>query len=311
MDDLSKDIEYENHIYIPYSIEKLDDMSYIVFYLENKKGKELSFLTNKNFPNPHVFKGCINWNETSTSYLFYELEVIEREFLKAEEEDLWKVTPYEILYTRMVTDLPIHTKCVDFFKAFPSLFFVEDNEVPIVTYIGVGVSELNEQILLQNKNEKKGILGKGYYFTTYENAEYDALYKENDDDLIRLENKLSMSDKDFQDTSVYIKDHYFYHHSYKLGKVPRCNESLNYFIYYYDQEVIYLKSKHPHACKIETETQVKLRKEDGCVMRYVLFLKKHFIGKSKGYDSYAYDSHYMIRHSDHFICLSYHSIKKK
>ena len=308
MDELSTHMEYEHRIYIPYSIEKLDDMSYIVFYLENRKGKELCFLTHKNFPKPQVFKGCINWNESS--YLFYELELIEREFLNAEEEDLWKVTPYEILYTRMVTDLPIQKQCVDFFKAFPGLFLVQENEVPIVAYIGVGVSDLNEQILLQNKNEKKGILGKGYYFTTYENAEYDALYKKDDyDNLLRLENKSHLKESHFQDTSVYIKDHHFYHHSYKLGKVPHCNESLHYFIYYYDEEVIYLKTTNPHGCKQETE--VKLRKEDGCVMRYVLFLKKHSIGKSKGYDSYAYDSHYMIRHSDHFICLSYHSIKKK
>jgi len=304
MDALSKDVEFKDHVYIPYSVEFLDVMSYLVFYLEHVD-QSLGFLKHKNFPSPHVFKGCINWNQVS--YLFYEVDIIEREFLITEKEDLWKVTPYELIYTRTVTDLAIHPECVEFFKSFPELFLVED-ETPIVSYIGIGDSELNEQILLQNKNEKKGILGKGYYFTTYENAEYDSLYKEDKDtNLIRIENKYHRTDKHFQDTSVYIKDHSFYHHSHKLGEVPHCNEDLDYVIYYYDKDVIYLKSTRLHGCKKE----VKLRKEDGCVMRYVLFLKKHSMGKKKGYDSCAYDSTYMIRNSDHFICLSYHSIKKK
>jgi len=306
MDGLSKDIDYKVHIYIPYSIEKLDNLPYIVFYLEKKNKSVLGFLKDKRLPHPHLFQGCINHNQVS--YLFYELEVIEREFLIAEEEELLKVTPYELLYTRTVADLPIHPECVDFFKTFPELFLVGESEVPIVGYLGIGESELNEQILLQNKNEKKGILGQGYYFTTYENAEYDALYKEETDDhLIRLENKYHLTDDDIEDSSVSIKGHSFYHQNHYLGDVPHCNEKLPYFIYYYDKEVIYLKSTRPHGCKKE----VKIRKENGYIMRYVLFLNKHYIGKSKGYDSYAYDSHYMIRNSDHFICLSYHSIKKK
>jgi hypothetical protein len=154
---------------------------------------------------------------------------------------------------------------------------VEDNEVPMVAYIGIGKSELNEQILLQNMNEKKGLLGQGYYFTNFENAEYDALYKEvTDDNLIRLENKKNLTDKDFMDTTIHIKDHTFYHYANKLGKVPYCNETLQYFIYYYDSDVIYLKSIKPNQCKKE----IKLREESGYVMRYVMFLKNHSIGKS-------------------------------
>jgi hypothetical protein len=133
------------------------------------------------------------------------------------------------------------------------------------------------------------------------------MYKEETDDfLLRLENH-RLTDKDIRDESVYIKDGKFFHHSTFLGKVPDCNETLPYIIYYYDKEVIYLKSTKPHGCKKE----VKLRKEPGFVMRYILFLNKHMIGKGKGFDSYAYDSQYMVRNSDHFICLSYHSIKKK
>lgn len=303
MDNLSNNIDYTDHIYIPYSIEKTNNLEYIVFYLE-KIDKELCFLRKKKLPNIHVFKGVINWN--NISYLFYEIVRIESEFLKAEEEDLWKVTPYELLYTRSVINISIHLECIHFFKNFPDLFLMEE-EVPIVAYIGIGESELNEQILLQNKNEKKGMLGKGYYFTTYENAEKDSLYTdEKKDNLIRLENKLKLNNKDFQDTTVYIKDHKFYHYNNYLGDVPLCNESLHYFIYYYDKEVVYLKSLKPHHCKKE----IKLRKENGFVLRYVIFLNNTFIGKGKGYDSYSYDSQYMIRNPDNFICLSYHSIKK-
>jgi len=306
MDALEKHIDYKDHVYIPYSVESLDDMSYIVFYLERNKGDELSFIQHKEFDTPYRFKGCINWNKTS--YLFYELDMVEREFLSADEEEMWKVTPYEILYTRSVAGLPIHKECVDFFKTYPSLFMVGTDEVPIVAYMGLGQSELSEQILLQNKNEKKGMFGRGYYFTTYENAEYDAIYKEETDDyLIRLENRNHLSDKQIYDTSVYIKNDKFYHDHQYLGEVPSCNDTIQYVIYYYDKDVIYLKSTKPNGCKKE----VKLRKEQGVVLRYILFLNKHSIGNGKGYDSYAYDSQYMIRHSDHFICLSYHSIKKK
>lgn len=305
MDALSKHIEHKTQVYIPYSIETIDTLSYRVFYLEKMKN-ELCFTRLKNFPRPHEFKGCINWSEVS--YLFYEVDPVEREFLIADDDSLWKATPYEILYTKHIANVPIHLECVSFFKTFPEFFFINEQEVPIVAYLGVGESELNEQILLQNKNEKKGVLGQGYYFTTYENAEYDAFYKEEDaDNLVRLENKTHIKDKDIHDTTVSIRDHKFYHRNRYLGDVPNCNESLEYSIYYYDKEVIYLKSSKLHGCKKE----VKLRNENGYVMRYVLFLKKHLVGKGKGYDSYAYDSQYMIRHSDHFICLSYHSIKKK
>jgi hypothetical protein len=47
-------------------------------------------------------------------------------------------------------------------------------------------------------------------------------------------------------------------------------------------------------------------------MRYVLFLGNHWVGtrNKKGYDSFAYDEEFMIKHIDHFICLSYHLVDK-
>jgi hypothetical protein len=194
------------------------------------------------------------------------------------------------------------------FKAIPSLCFLEDQEVPAVAYLGVGESEIKEQILLQSKNEKVGIFGKGYYFKNYENALYDAYYKEETDDyLIRLENTSHINDRVIQDDSVLIKGSSFYHGTHYLGEVPDCNRKVKYFIYYYDDEVIYLKSHKPHDCKKD----IQLRKESGYVMRYVLFLKKHSILKKMDADSYASDSIYMVKNADHFICLSYHFIKKK
>ena len=232
----------------------------------------------------------------------------------SEKDHLWKVTPYEILYTRKVCDVTIDSECIDLFKAYPELCFVKDHEVPAVAYLGIGVSEINEQMLLQTLNDKHGIFGQGYYFKDYDNALYDTYYKEETDDfLIRLENKSHLSDKDLKDSSVHIEKNAFYHHKHYLGDVPECKTGLKYFIYYYDDDVIYIKSVKPNECKKE----VSLRKEDGYVMRYVLFLKKHLNtntisnAKKGGADSYAYDSTYMIKNADDFICLSYHFIKKK
>jgi hypothetical protein len=305
MDGLSSKIEYEDHIYIPYRVETLYENPYLVYFLNH--GKSLQFLTKKTFSPDHLYRGAINWK--NCSYLFYEITNVEREFLSSEKEEIWKVTPYEILYTRQVTDVPIHQECVDFFKAFPQLCVVDKNsEVPVVSYLGVGVSEIKEQILLQ-KNEKLGIFGNGYYFTNYEDALYNAYYKEETDDyLIRLENKSHLSDKVIKNDSVHIKENSFYHGPHYLGEVPECKKNIKYFIYYYDDEVIYLRSFKPNDCKKE----IQLRNEPGYVMRYILFLKKHSMDKGKGdYDSYASDSLYMVKNSDHFICLSYHFIKKK
>jgi hypothetical protein len=304
MDTLTDHIEFKEQVYIPYTIEHLNRNSYIVYLLENLHG--LRFIGKKRLPREHIFKGAVNWNKRS--YLFYEVSNIENEFLSNNPEDLWKVTPYEILNTREVTDIPIHEECVEFFKKFPEFCMVEGNEVPVVLYLGIGVSEIKEQILLQNKNEKKGLLGQGFYFSTYDKSLKDAIYKEETDDyLIHLENP-GLTDQDIHNTGVYIENHKFYHQSHYLGDVPSCSETIKYSIYYYDKDVIYLKSLKPNKCKKE----ITKRKEDGYVMRYIVFLKKHCIGKKKMvFDSYAYDSLYMVKSSDNFICLSYHSIKKK
>jgi hypothetical protein len=272
--------------------------------MEHRNG--IMFIERKDkLPREHLYRGVLNWKKKS--YLFYEISIVDSEFLVTEKEDLIKVTPYEILYTRTVCEEAIHSDCTELFKAYPELCYMKEYEVPIVAYIGIGVSEINEQILLQTVNEKMGVFGQGYYFKDYDNAVYDAYYKEETDDyLIRLENK-GLSDKDIIDTSVRIEKNAFYHRKHFLGNVPHCDTGLKYFIYYYDEEVIYIKSLKPNSCKKE----VSLRKEDGYVMRYILFLKKHLNTKKSGGDSYAYDSTYMIKNADDFICLSYHFIKKK
>jgi len=308
MDILSADIEYEDRVHIPYSVENLNEKSFLVYYLEhkNKNKNGLSFLEGTKLPTEHLYRGALNWKQKS--YLFYEITNLDSEFLVTEKEDLWKVTPYEILYTRKVGEDAIHPECTELFKAHTPLCFLRDQEVPVVAYWGMGVSEINEQILLQTLNDKEGIFGHGYYFKDYENALYDAYYKDDSDDyLIRLDNKNHLSEKDIKDTTVRMEKNAFYHRKHYLGNVPQCDPSLKYFIYYYDDEVIYIKSTRPNHCKKE----ISLRTEDGYVMRYILFLKKHANTKRISADSYAGDSTYMVKNADDFICLSYHFIKKK
>ena len=308
MDGLSSTLDYEDRVYIPYRIEILDDTQYMVYYLEHVKDK-LQFLTNKTFVNSGKYQGALNFKERERTFLFYEMTHQEDEFVSSDQEYVWKVTPYEILYTREVSGVRIHSDCVELFKLVPTLSLIEEHEVPVVAYIGVGESDIKEQILLQTKNEKVGIFGKGYYFNNYENALYDAYYKEETDDyMVRLENTSHLNDRVIQNDQVQIKGTSFYHGTHYLGEVSECNRNVKYFIYYYDDEVIYLKSHKPHDCKKE----IQLRKESGYVMRYILFLKKHSIQKTgSNADSYAADSIYMVKNTDHFICLSYHFIKKK
>jgi hypothetical protein len=307
MDGLSSEIEYDDLVYIPYTLETLNKTPFLVYYLENKNDTEIGFVHRENkLPHEHIYMGVLNWK--NKSYLFYQIGNQDNEFLPTETGDLLKVTPYEMIYSRQVGESKIQIECTELFKAFPNLCFVKENEVPVVAYLGIGVSEINQQILLQTLNEKHGLFGKGYYFKDYEDALYDAYYKEDTDDfLIHLENKRRLTDKEIKDTSVRIEKNAFYHRTHFLGNVPRCNKDLKYFIYYYDDEVIYIKSLKPNGCKKE----LSLRKEDGYIMRYVLFLKKHSNTKKSGADSYAADSTYMIKNADDFICLSYHLIKKK
>jgi hypothetical protein len=276
----------------------VEDQAYRLYFLEKKHG--LHFIQSEtSLPPDSSYRGSLNYKEAS--FLFYEVQNVEIEFLSTEKDDLWRVTPYEILYTRTVTDIPIHHLCIDLFKYFPGLCFVDEHEVPVVAYLGLGASEIKEQILLQSKNDRKGLFGQGHYFYDYKRALQDARYKM-DDYLIRLDNP---GIQDFQDTVIDLREGRFYQGKHDLGDASGCLP-VTYTLYYYDEESIYLKSNKPHHCKIDQVT----RKEDGFVMRYLLFLKNHTFTKRKDYDSYAYDSTYMVRNADDFICLSYHSIKK-
>ena len=298
--DLGQHVEFTQRYYIPFSIEHIEDEAYLLYFLEKKHGlhflKDIAIL-----PPDSIYRGVLN--HQGASYLFYEVRNVEIEFLSTEKEDLWRVTPYEILYTRFVMDIPIHHGCTDFFKSFPRLCFVEEHEVPMVAYVGLGASEIKEQILLQSKNHRVGIFGEGHYFYDYTHALQGSIYKM-DDFLVRLSNP-GLSDQDIQDTTITIRDGRFYHATHDLGDATGCHDA-TYVLYYYDKESIYLKSNKSHHCSIDKT----IRTEDGYVMRYLLFLKKNSMKKRKGYDSYAHDLTYMVRSSDHFLCLSYHSIKK-
>jgi hypothetical protein len=237
----------------------------------------------------------------------------EGDFLPTQDDKLWKVVSFEILYSKRVLDIDIDKKIINFFKNYPNMLCIsKDNykiEVPVVGYVGIGKEELNEQIILQKTNNVDGIFKRGYYFFDYKNAIDDANYEiEHDEYLLKL-NNISVSDSLIDDLSINIRDDkFFINNNIYIGDVPKhCNQSATYKLYYYDNEVVYLKSNKPHNCILTK------KKRDGIVIRYVLFLNRHWIGPKsrKNYDSFSYNSTYMIKSSENFACISYHLIYKK
>ena len=83
MNDLSSVIEHEDHVYIPFRIETLSGMPYLVYYLEPFKQK-MQWITYPTHLEKRDFKGALNWK--SRSYLFYEMTQVEREFLSSDQE---------------------------------------------------------------------------------------------------------------------------------------------------------------------------------------------------------------------------------
>ena len=142
---------------------------------------------------------------------------------------------------------------------------------------------------------------------TEEDALNEANYERDTNDyLLKLKN-ISVTDSLIDDVEITIKDDKFFINNMFIGDVPKhCDQTAKYILYYYDKEVVYLKSDKPNHCEL-TNT-----KRDGIVIRYVMFLKRHWIGarSRKEYDSFAYNSIYMIKSSENFACISYHLYKK-
>jgi len=255
----------------------------------------------------HSYKGCIFFE--NENYVIYEYTETEGDFLPTDyDSKIWKVLSFEILYSKKILDIDIDKKLTHFFKQFPDLLCININdtkiEVPVIGYVGIGKEDLNEQIVLQNKNNIGGMFKRGYYFFDYKEASHYANYEiDHDEYLLKLKN-ISVTDS-LIDFTVTMKDDKFFINNIFIGDVPiHCNKNAKYTLYYYDKDVVYLKSNVPNKCASSKE------KRDGIVIRYVLFLNRHYIGpkSKKNYDSFSYNSIYMIKSTENFACISYHLI---
>jgi hypothetical protein len=258
----------------------------------------------------YVYKGCIFFE--NENYILFEHSESEGDFLPmTDDKKFWKILPFEILYSKKVLDIDIDDKVVNFFKNYPKLLCITENnyklEVPVVGYVGIGKDDLNEQIIMQTKNNIDGIFKRGFYFLDYKDALNEANYERDTDDyLLKLKN-ISVSDSLLDEVDITIEDDKFFINNLFIGDVPKhCNQNAKYMLYYYDKDVVYLKSDMPNRCELTN------KQRDGIVIRYVLFLKRHWIGSRsrKHYDSFAYNSIYMVKSSENFACISYHLYKK-
>jgi len=251
---------------------------------------------NKHF-NDYTYKGTLFWNDEN--YIFYEIVDSVDLTPTYSSDSWWKVTPYELLYTQHVLTYPVDKYYSAFLKQNPNILFVIDGtikyETPIVGYLGVDESELNQQFLLNDINYKKG-----YYFGTLEQAYFQSLFT-SQPDILKLENPMKKIPKQ---KTIVIKENQIYLGSHFIGNVPGCKS--NYVLHDIDFDFVYLKK--------DTECYTK-RSRTGCIIRYVLFLKKTSISPKlkKGNDSFTYGKcapywfpTYMVKNSDQFVPLSYH-----
>lgn len=262
----------------------------------------------EDYKRDYMYKGCIFFE--NENYIFFEQTESEGNFLPmTDDKKFWKVLPFEILYSKKVLDFDIDNKVVNFFKNYPKLLSIKSNdklEVPAVGYVGIGKEDLNEQIIMQTKNNVDGMFKRGYYFLDYKDALNEANYERDDDYLLKLQN-ISVTDSLIDDVEITVKEDKFFINNMFIGDVPKhCNQKAKYILYYYDKDVVYLKSDKPNRCELTN------KQRDGIVIRYVLFLNRHWIGSRsrKDYDSFAYNSIYMIKSSENFACISYHLYKK-
>jgi hypothetical protein len=310
---------------ILYCVETVHNLPYIYFLMVKNANDilQLPYCTNieeymkESFTSStYDYKGVIE--EKGENYVFYQVSLHETDFFPTLVSDVWwKVTAFEILYSGFVLQYQLDKKCVLFFQSNPEFLLIYSDkiryEMPAIGYIGIGMSELNEQLLLENKNYRKGRFKKGYYFQSPEQAFKNALYDINRpyEYIIKLANHKYITDVlPIEDTKITIKNSKFYLEDIFLGDVPsHCKSSGDYELYYFDDDMIYLKTTDENSC---TTPYYNKRDDMGCIMRYVLFLGNHWVGTrtKKGFDSFSYDEEFMVKHIDNFLCLSYHVVDK-
>ena len=318
--------------FILYTIEK-GDIPYIYFHMIknvnhiitvpsinlNKLGDSTHFM-DTHFTQ-YEYKGTLHLNDEN--FAFYEI-IDNAGFSPTYESDSWwSVTPYEIIYTHHVLNFPIDQYYISFFKQNPITLYLFKGDIkyetPIIGYIGVDESELNQQFLLNDVNYKKE-KGKGYYFGILEQAYFQSLYT----DLSPTEGLIKLVNDNYirtmtplKQNEISIKHGKFYLNSMYIGAVPPNCEKNNFTLHQFNENFIYLKSDTIiKTCN--THNYFIKRKNPGCIIRYVLFLKKSSISPKlkRGYDSFSYGiiapiwfPTYMVKDTNQFVALSYHWTK--
>jgi hypothetical protein len=223
----------------------------------------------------------------------------------------------------MVLQFKIDPYSIHFFKLHPQLFYIFDNnikhEVPIVAYLGIDNEELNQQILLNDINYKKGANGYGYHFSTLEEAYHRSLFDDltPEDNLIKLPNKKYIHyDTLLENNTITTNDNKFYLNNIYIGEVPNyCNKNTTFKLYTFNNKFIYvLSDKKLKLCQYSKDQYIK-KETEGYIMRYVLFLKNINYDLKKGYNSYYYKTNnlpsYMVKKQSQFLLISYHNTQYK
>jgi hypothetical protein len=319
-------IEKGDNPYIYYLMNKINDIITLpTIYLKNIKQAH-DFMSAKFEKSKFNYNGCIDYN--NENYLLYEMNLYDSGMIPIYNKDSWwKVLPFELIYSKKVLNFKVDSQITHFFMHHPNLLYLFNEtfkyEVPIVVYIGTGESLLNNYILL-DQNYKHGKHGKGFYFTSLEEAYFRSLYDdlEPTDTLLKLLNNKYISElTPTADRKIKIKDNKFYLNDIFIGDVPtNCKSSKSTFtLHNYNEDYIFLKSSHSlKKCKNKRDEYIK-RKENGCILKFILFLKHSKIvihKKGKQYDSYCsgkmkdnWFPTYMSK-STNFECISYHIVNK-
>jgi hypothetical protein len=310
--------------YVYYLMNKVNDIITLPsLYLKNLKQAE-DFMRDKFEKTYHTYKGCIQHN--NENYLLYEINLSESEIIPIYKNDSWwKVMPFEIIYSKKVIQYKVDSLCSHFFMKHPNLLYLFSKdykyEVPIVAYIGSGESQLNNYILLE-ENYKNGKYGKGFYFTSLEEAYFNSLYDnlEPTDTILKLLNNNYINNfTPILDRIVNLKNNKLYLNNIFIGDLPSNCGANEFKLHSYNEDFIYLSSsKSLKKCKNKRNEYIK-RKENGCILKFILFLKNSKVvthKKGSNYDSYCsgkmkkdWFPTYMTKYST-FECISYHIIDK-
>ena len=316
-------IEKGDNPYIYYLMNKINNIITLpTLYLKNIKQAH-DYMRDKFEKSKYNYKGCIDHN--NENYLLYEMNLYDSGMIPIYNKDSWwKVLPFEIIYSKKVLDFKVDSSTTSFFMNHPNLLYLFNKyskyEVPIVVYIGTGQSLINNYVLL-DENYKNGKHGKGYYFTSLEEAYFHSLYDnlEPTDTLLKLLNNKYINDlTPIAERNIKIKDNKFYLNELFIGDVPlNCNNKNQFTLHNYNEDYIFLKSsKSLNKCKNKRNEYIK-RNENGCILKFILFLKNSKLvihKKGKKYDSYCsgkmkdnWFPTYMTK-NNMFECISYHVV---